>query len=176
MHWWRIKVIVGCKQWFYGFGEVQYFVPILHQVTKYVLECYFVSVFYRALFIVSFYSLCRWPRGIGFLKFKTVESANIVISTAGATSGMGILLKGRPLKVLKALDKKSVDDKELEKAKNEVHDHRNLYLAKVCFLLCNSCGAGCWCLIFNRTNICIVLLYCNRRDLFLRELQLLKGF
>ena len=41
------------------------------------------------------------------------------------------------------LDKKSVDDKELEKAKNEVHDHRNLYLAKVCFLLCNSCGAGC---------------------------------
>jgi nucleolar protein 4 len=35
------------------------------------------------------------------------------------------------LKVLKALDKKSAHDKELERAKNEVHDHRNLYLAKV---------------------------------------------
>ena len=101
-----------------------------------------VSVFHRALFIVSFYFLCRRPRGTGFLKFKTVEAANTVISTASATSGMDILLNGRPLKVFKALDNKSADDKELQKAKNEVHDHRNLYLAKVFFLLCNSCGAG----------------------------------
>ncbi|KAG4969095.1 hypothetical protein GLYMA_12G236300v4 [Glycine max] len=93
------------KQRFSGFGEIEYFVPVLHQVTK-------------------------RPRGTGFLKFKTVEAANTVISTARAASGMGILLKGRPLKVLKALDKKSAHDKELEKAKNEVHDHRNLYLAK----------------------------------------------
>ncbi|KAG5130791.1 hypothetical protein JHK84_037188 [Glycine max] len=93
------------KQRFSGFGEVEYFVPVLHQVTK-------------------------RPRGTGFLKFKTVEAANTAISTASAASGMGILLKGRPLKVLKALDKKSAHDKELEKAKNEVHDHRNLYLAK----------------------------------------------
>jgi hypothetical protein len=44
---------------------------------------------------------------------------------------LGILLKGRQLKVLKALDKKAAHDKELERATNEVHDHRNLYLAKV---------------------------------------------
>ncbi|XP_061362195.1 uncharacterized protein LOC133305947 [Gastrolobium bilobum] len=93
------------KQRFSGFGEVEYFVPVLHQVTK-------------------------RPRGTGFLKFKTVEAADAAISTASASSGLGILLKGRPLKALKALDKKSAHDKELEKAKNEVHDHRNLYLAK----------------------------------------------
>nr|KYP69026.1 RNA-binding protein 28 [Cajanus cajan] len=93
------------KQRFSGFGEVEYFVPVLHQVTK-------------------------RPRGTGFLKFKTVEAANTAISTASSASGMGILLKGRPLKILKALDKKSAHDKEVEKAKNEVHDHRNLYLAK----------------------------------------------
>ncbi|KAL2326435.1 hypothetical protein Fmac_025493 [Flemingia macrophylla] len=93
------------KQRFSGFGEVEYFVPVLHQVTK-------------------------RPRGTGFLKFKTAEAANTAISTASSASGMGMLLKGRPLKVLKALDKKSAHDKELEKAKNEVHDHRNLYLAQ----------------------------------------------
>ncbi|XP_027354277.1 RNA-binding protein 28 isoform X2 [Abrus precatorius] len=93
------------KQRFSGFGEVEYFLPVLHQVTK-------------------------RPRGTGFLKFKTVEAANTAISAASNASGLGILLKGRPLKVLKALDKKSAHDKELEKAKSEVHDHRNLYLAK----------------------------------------------
>ncbi|KAF1885473.1 hypothetical protein Lal_00029362 [Lupinus albus] len=93
------------KQRFSGFGEVEYFAPVLHQVTK-------------------------RPRGTGFLKFKTVEAADAAISAASAASGVGILLKGRPLKVLKALDKKSAQDKEVEKAKNEVQDHRNLYLAK----------------------------------------------
>ncbi|XP_019453432.1 PREDICTED: RNA-binding protein 28-like isoform X2 [Lupinus angustifolius] len=93
------------KQRFSGFGEVEYFAPVLHQVTK-------------------------RPRGTGFLKFKTVEAADAAISAASAASSVGILLKGRPLKVLKALDKKSAQDKEVEKAKNEVQDHRNLYLAK----------------------------------------------
>ncbi|KAF1897278.1 hypothetical protein Lal_00034981 [Lupinus albus] len=93
------------KQRFSGFGEVEYFAPVLHQVTK-------------------------RPRGTGFLKFKTIEAADAAISAASAASGMGILLKGRPLKVLKALDKKSAQDKEVEKAKNEIQDHRNLYLAK----------------------------------------------
>lgn len=124
------------KQRFSGFGEVEYFAPVLHQVTKYVTVI-FLCLFHRALFIVSF-TQCRRPRGTGFLKFKTVEAANTAISAAIAASGTGILLKGRPLKVLKALDKKSAHDKELEKAKNEVNDHRNLYLAKVCLLLCNS--------------------------------------
>ncbi|RYR44270.1 hypothetical protein Ahy_A08g040627 isoform A [Arachis hypogaea] len=91
------------KERFSGFGEVEYFVPVLHQVTK-------------------------RPRGTGFLKFKTTEAANDAIKASNAASG--ILLKGRPLKVLKALDKKSAHSKELEKAKNEVNDHRNLYLAK----------------------------------------------
>ena len=40
-------------------------------------------------------------------------------------------MKGRPLKVLKALDKESVHKKELQNLKNEAHDRRNLYLAKV---------------------------------------------
>jgi nucleolar protein 4 len=71
-----------------------------------------------------------------------VKAADNAISAANAASGMGILVKGRPLKVLKALDKKSAHEKELEKEKNEVHDHRNLYLAKVCLLLCTSCVAG----------------------------------
>ncbi|XVF67767.1 hypothetical protein PTKIN_Ptkin10aG0148600 [Pterospermum kingtungense] len=93
------------KERFSGFGEVQSFLPVLHQVTK-------------------------RPRGTGFLKFKTVDAAIAAVSAANAASGLGIFLKGRQLKVLKALDRKSAHDKELEKAKVEEHDHRNLYLAK----------------------------------------------
>ncbi|KAF5443905.1 hypothetical protein F2P56_036425 [Juglans regia] len=93
------------KQRFSGFGEVQSFVPVLHQVTK-------------------------RPRGTGFLKFKMTEAASAAVTAANVGSGLGICLKGRQLTVLKALDKKSAHDKELEKAKNEVHDPRNLYLAK----------------------------------------------
>lgn len=87
------------------------------------------------------------------------------------------MLKGRPLKVLKALDKKSAHDKELEKAKNnEVNDHRNLYLAKVCLLLCNFLWSRLLKLIdMHKINI-LIQLNCNRRDLLLRELQLLKAF
>ncbi|PON77404.1 Splicing factor-like protein [Trema orientale] len=100
------------KQRFSTFGAVQSFVPVLHQVTK-------------------------RPRGTGFLKFKTIDAATAAVSAANtasaanAASGLGIFLKGRQLTVLKALDKKSAHEKEVNKAKNEDHhDHRNLYLAK----------------------------------------------
>ncbi|XWS54954.1 hypothetical protein CRYUN_Cryun10bG0133800 [Craigia yunnanensis] len=93
------------KERFSGFGEVQSFIPVLHPVTK-------------------------RPRGTGFLKFKTIDAAIAAVSAANVASGLGIFLKGRQLKVLKALDRKSAHDKELEKAKVEEHDHRNLYLAK----------------------------------------------
>ncbi|XP_057966160.1 uncharacterized protein LOC131156470 isoform X2 [Malania oleifera] len=93
------------KQRFSGYGEVQSFLPVLHQVTK-------------------------RPRGTGFLKFNTIDAADAAISAANATTGVGIFLKGRQLTALKALDKKSAHDKESEKAKTKEHDHRNLYLAK----------------------------------------------
>ncbi|KAK9286920.1 hypothetical protein L1049_015327 [Liquidambar formosana] len=93
------------KQRFSAFGEVLSFIPVLHQVTK-------------------------RPRGTGFLKFKSVDAADAAVSAANVTSGLGIFLKGRQLTVLKALDKKSAHDKDLQKTKIEDHDHRNLYLAK----------------------------------------------
>ncbi|PIA55911.1 hypothetical protein AQUCO_00700317v1 [Aquilegia coerulea] len=93
------------KQRFSVFGEVLSFFPVLHQVTK-------------------------RPRGTGFLKFTVASAADAAVSAANATSGLGIILKGRQLTVLKALDKKSAQTKELEKTKNVDHDHRNLYLAK----------------------------------------------
>ncbi|KAK6143446.1 hypothetical protein DH2020_023794 [Rehmannia glutinosa] len=93
------------KQRFSSFGEVQSFIPVLHQVTK-------------------------RPRGTGFLKFTTTDAADAALSAANTVTGQGILIKGRPVKVLKALDKKTANDKAVEKAKKEVHDHRNLYLVK----------------------------------------------
>ncbi|GAV72115.1 RRM_1 domain-containing protein/RRM_6 domain-containing protein [Cephalotus follicularis] len=93
------------KQRFSGFGEVQSFIPVLHPVTK-------------------------RPRGTAFLKFKTIDAATAAVSAANAASSLGFFLKGRQLTVLKALDKKSAHDKELQKTKFEDHDHRNLYLAK----------------------------------------------
>jgi len=93
------------KQRFSGFGEVQSFIPVLHQITK-------------------------RPKGTAFLKFKTADAVDAAFSAANAGAGLGIFLKGRQLKVLKALDKKSAQSKELEKTKKEDHDHRNLYLAK----------------------------------------------
>ncbi|XP_019152686.1 PREDICTED: RNA-binding protein 28 [Ipomoea nil] len=93
------------KQRFSAFGEVESFVQVLHQVTK-------------------------RPRGTGFLKFKTVDAAEAAILAANTAAGLGIFLKGRQLKVLKAVDRKTAQDKELEKTKKDDHDHRNLYLAK----------------------------------------------
>ncbi|KAL6963824.1 hypothetical protein U1Q18_034829 [Sarracenia purpurea var. burkii] len=94
------------KQRFSGFGEVQSFIPVLHQITK-------------------------RRKGTGFLKFKTIDAADAAaFAAANAADGLGIVLKGRQLKVLRALDKKSAQNKELEKTKKEDDDHRNLYLAK----------------------------------------------
>ncbi|KAK1439878.1 hypothetical protein QVD17_05702 [Tagetes erecta] len=93
------------KQRFIGFGEIQSFVPVLHPVTK-------------------------RPRGTGFLKFKTVDAADASFEAATAVAGLGIILKGRQLKVMKALNKKAAHDKEAEKKKKEETDHRNLYLSK----------------------------------------------
>lgn len=75
----------------------------------------------------------RRPRGTGFLKFKTADAVDAALSTANSASGLGILIKGRPVKVMKALDKKTAHDKALEKEKEkkEEHDLRNVYLAKV---------------------------------------------
>ncbi|GAB4837872.1 hypothetical protein Ancab_027398, partial [Ancistrocladus abbreviatus] len=72
----------------------------------------------------------RRPRGTGFLKFSNIDAATTVVSTACAALGLGIFLKGRQPKVLKALDKKSTLEKALEKSTNEDHDHCNIYLAK----------------------------------------------
>ncbi|CAN6686052.1 unnamed protein product [Malus baccata var. baccata] len=93
------------KQRFSTFGKVDSFVPVLHPVTK-------------------------RPKGSGFLRFKTKDGASSAVSAGNAESGSGITLKGRQLTVLQALDKKSAHDKELNVAKKEDLDHRNLYLAK----------------------------------------------
>lgn len=81
--------------------------------------------------IIFILHVIRRPRGTGFLKFKTKDGADAAVSAAKAVAGMGIFLKGRQLKVLKALDKKTAQEKEVEKTKKEDHDNRNLYLAKV---------------------------------------------
>lgn len=86
---------------------------------------------YIYIYLIHLY---RRPRGTGFLKFKTADAADAAFSAGSAVAGLGIVLKGRQLKVMKALDKKSAHNKELEKTKKEDHDHRNLYLAKVGFL------------------------------------------
>ncbi|KAI3681263.1 hypothetical protein L6452_36053 [Arctium lappa] len=93
------------KQRFSGFGEVQSFVPVLHPITK-------------------------RPRGTGILKFITMDAVDAAFSAATTVTDLGIILKGRQLKVLNALNKKATHDKEVKKTKKEEHDHRNLYLAK----------------------------------------------
>ncbi|THU63800.1 hypothetical protein C4D60_Mb01t19670 [Musa balbisiana] len=92
------------KERFSSFGKVQSFFPVLHKLTK-------------------------RPRGTAFLIFDSPAAADAAISAANAALGLGIIMKGRPLKVLKALDKESVHKKELQNLKNEAHDRRNLYLA-----------------------------------------------
>lgn len=93
------------KERFSAFGEVQSFIPVLHPVTK-------------------------RPKGTGFLRFKTEDAASTAVSAANAASGLGVFLKGRQLKVMKALNKNAAHEKEVEKTKTEEHDQRNLYLAK----------------------------------------------
>ncbi|KAH9316193.1 hypothetical protein KI387_024820, partial [Taxus chinensis] len=77
--------------------------------------------------------LTKRPKGTAFLEYETIGEAEAAISAAEIRQGMvdsGITLKGRPLTVLKAIDKKSADQKAKEKVEKEVHDHRNLYLTK----------------------------------------------
>ncbi|KAG8061387.1 hypothetical protein GUJ93_ZPchr0003g17620 [Zizania palustris] len=90
---------------FSAFGKVESFFPVLHKLTK-------------------------RPRGTGFLKFYTAEAVDAAVSAANVAPGLGIFIKTRALKVMKALDKESAHKKELEKSKNEVEDRRNLYLTK----------------------------------------------
>ncbi|PKU86489.1 RNA-binding protein 28 [Dendrobium catenatum] len=104
------------KQRFSVFGEVQTFVLVLHQLTK-------------------------RPRGTAFLKFRTAAAADAAISSANDANGIGIILKGRPLKVLKALDKESARKRGLENIKNVVQDRRNLYLTKEGEILADSPAA-----------------------------------
>lgn len=87
------------------FGKVESFFPVLHKLTK-------------------------RPRGTGFLKFSTAEAADAAVSAANVAPGLGIFIKSRALNVMKAMDKESAHKKALEKAKTEVEDRRNLYLAK----------------------------------------------
>ncbi|CAN6839857.1 unnamed protein product [Brassica oleracea] len=76
----------------------------------------------ESLFLVL-HPVTKRPKGTAFLKFKTADAA----STA---SGVGVLLKGRQLSVMRAVDKKSAQDIGLEKTKEKNLDHRNVYLAK----------------------------------------------
>jgi len=128
------------KQRFSVFGEVESFFPVLHQITKYEETLLSLGVVITNVMMLMYYvyflHMDRRPRGTGFLKFKTFDAADAAFSAANAAAGLGILLKGRQLKVFRALDKKSARDKEQEKAKKEEHDHRNLYLAKVSSLSC----------------------------------------
>ncbi|XP_078180766.1 RNA-binding (RRM/RBD/RNP motifs) family protein isoform X2 [Carex rostrata] len=87
------------------FGKVESFFPVLHKIT-------------------------RRPRGTGFLKFSTSSAAEAAVTASNAAPGLGVLIKGRALKVTIAIDKESAQKKEAEKAKCEVQDRRNLYLAK----------------------------------------------
>ncbi|KAF0912720.1 hypothetical protein E2562_018968 [Oryza meyeriana var. granulata] len=84
--------------------------------------------------LINAWFLCylfRRPRGTGFLKFSTAEAADAAVSAANAARGLGIFINSRSLKIMKALDKETAHKKELEKAKNEVEDQRDLYLTKV---------------------------------------------
>ncbi|KAI3870463.1 hypothetical protein MKW92_012590 [Papaver armeniacum] len=78
----------------------------------------------------SAYGEVQRPTGTGFLKFSTPAQADAAVAAAQTTGDSGIFLKGRQLTVFKALDRKSANDKKLEKAKTEDVDQRNLYLAK----------------------------------------------
>ncbi|KAJ3705519.1 hypothetical protein LUZ61_009224 [Rhynchospora tenuis] len=87
------------------FGKVESYLPVLHKVTK-------------------------RPRGTGFLKFSAPSAADAAVTASNAAPGLGIVIKGRALKVTKAIDKETAQKKEADKAKSEVQDRRNLYLAK----------------------------------------------
>ncbi|KAL1208177.1 Serine/arginine-rich splicing factor SC35 [Cardamine amara subsp. amara] len=93
------------KQRFTVFGEVESLFLVIHKVTK-------------------------RPEGTAFLKFKTADASVAAISATNTASGIGVLLKGRQLTVMIALDKKAVKDIEIKKTEEKNLDHRNLYLAE----------------------------------------------
>ncbi|XP_010416890.1 PREDICTED: RNA-binding protein 28-like [Camelina sativa] len=93
------------KQRFAVFGEVESLFLVLHKVTK-------------------------RPEGTAFLKFKTADASVAAISAANTPSGVGVLLKGRQLNIMRAVGKKAAQDIELKKTEEKNLDHRNLYLAK----------------------------------------------
>ncbi|KAG0452715.1 hypothetical protein HPP92_025379 [Vanilla planifolia] len=82
------------KRKFSVFGEVQAFNAVLHHLTK-------------------------RPKGTAFLKFGTEDAADAAINAANDAHGFGINLKGRQLRVLKALDKEAAYRKGVEKIKND---------------------------------------------------------
>ncbi|KAJ0260533.1 hypothetical protein HA466_0067230 [Hirschfeldia incana] len=83
----------------------------------------------ESLFLVL-HPVTKRPKGTAFLKFRTEDASDAAISAASTASGVGVLLKGRQLSVMRAVDKKSAQDIGLEKTKEKNLDHRNLYLAK----------------------------------------------
>ncbi|XP_026421290.1 uncharacterized protein LOC113317396 isoform X3 [Papaver somniferum] len=105
------------RKQFSDFGEVLSYFPVLHEVT-------------------------RRRTGTGYLKFSTPDEADAAVAAARYTGGSRILLNGRQLTVIKASDKKA-RDKELEKAKSDDVDQRNLELAKVGVILKDSRDAEC---------------------------------
>ncbi|THU63796.1 hypothetical protein C4D60_Mb01t19610 [Musa balbisiana] len=88
------------KERFSSFGKVQSFFPVLHKLTK-------------------------RPNGTAISTFDTPAAADAAISAANVAPGLGIIMKGRPLK-----NKESLHKKELQNLKNEALDRNNLYLAK----------------------------------------------
>lgn len=60
-----------------------------------------------------------------------MTAAEAAVNVANNSSGLGIVMKGRKLTVLRALDKNLAHKIELEKKRSENEDPRNLYLAKV---------------------------------------------
>ncbi|CAN6483513.1 unnamed protein product [Victoria cruziana] len=102
------------KQCFTAFGEVQTYLPVLHQITK-------------------------RPKGTAFLKFSSPEATKAAVSAANSLKG--IVMGGRQLTVRKALNKKLAKEKELKNEKKE-KDQRNLYLAKEGLILRGSAAAA----------------------------------
>ncbi|XP_057857790.1 uncharacterized protein LOC131066909 isoform X1 [Cryptomeria japonica] len=79
------------------------------------------------------HQLTKRPKGTAFIEYETIEGAEASILAAETRQGLadsGITIKGRPLTILKAIDKTSAGQKAKEKVEKEVHDHRNLYLTK----------------------------------------------
>lgn len=79
------------------------------------------------------HQLTKRPKGTAFVEFETIEGAEAAISAAEIKHGLadsGIIMKGRPLTVFRAMDKTTANQKAKEKTEKPDHDHRNLYLTK----------------------------------------------